>query len=225
MFRAGQACRADTVGLGPGTRATTAARSWTGCAALSLATSPATAQCCWCTPPCVIRRAPSTCCPRRDCGRRSSGRRRSRSDRCCDRVPHGCRSKACSPRINVPSDWWLSAGGGMTEDGGAPVRVWVDPQGPIYLEGPVELHVDGEPEPTVIERFRVAICACRHSGRYPLCDGSHRNKKGTAHGRPDQEREAVRGPEGQGHVQVPRGPHCQRAGLLETRREEVRERR
>jgi CDGSH-type Zn-finger protein len=55
----------------------------------------------------------------------------------------------------------------------APVRVWVDPQGPTYIEGPVEVLVDGEAGPTVINRFRVAICACRRSARYPLCDGSH----------------------------------------------------
>jgi CDGSH-type Zn-finger protein len=62
----------------------------------------------------------------------------------------------------------------MPEPARAPVRVWVDPRGPTYIEGPVEVQVDGEPEPTVIDRFRVAICACRRSDRYPLCDGSHR---------------------------------------------------
>jgi CDGSH-type Zn-finger protein len=50
----------------------------------------------------------------------------------------------------------------------------MDPHGPTYIEGPVEVHVDGEHGPEVIDRFRVALCACRRSGRYPLCDGSHR---------------------------------------------------
>jgi len=62
----------------------------------------------------------------------------------------------------------------MAEPGVAPVRVWVDPQGPTYVEGPVEVHVDGEAEPVLVDRFRVAVCACRRSSRYPLCDGSHR---------------------------------------------------
>jgi CDGSH-type Zn-finger protein len=62
----------------------------------------------------------------------------------------------------------------MAEPCRAPVRVWVDPHGPTYIEGPVEVHVDGEAGVEVIDRFRVALCACRRSGRYPLCDGSHR---------------------------------------------------
>ena len=52
------------------------------------------------------------------------------------------------------------------------VRVRVDPKGPTYVEGPVELCVDGQ-EPVLIDRFTVAICACRRSRRYPLCDNSH----------------------------------------------------
>jgi CDGSH-type Zn-finger protein len=44
--------------------------------------------------------------------------------------------------------------------------------GRAYVEGPVELRVDGQ-EPVLIERFTVAICACRRSRRYPLCDNSH----------------------------------------------------
>jgi CDGSH-type Zn-finger protein len=60
----------------------------------------------------------------------------------------------------------------MSEAGGAAVRVRVDPHGPTYVDGPVELSVDGG-ETVVVDRFRVAICACRRSDRYPLCDGSH----------------------------------------------------
>lgn len=51
-------------------------------------------------------------------------------------------------------------------------RVRVDPHGPIYVDGPVEVLADGE-EPLLVDRFRVAICTCRRSGQYPLCDGSH----------------------------------------------------
>ena len=52
------------------------------------------------------------------------------------------------------------------------VRVRVDPRGPTYVEGPVAVRVDGE-DPVLIDRFTVAICACRKSRRYPLCDNSH----------------------------------------------------
>lgn len=55
-------------------------------------------------------------------------------------------------------------------------RVLVDPQGPTYIEGPVEVCVDGA-EPQLIDRFRVAICACRCSKSYPLCDGTHNRTK------------------------------------------------
>lgn len=45
--------------------------------------------------------------------------------------------------------------------------------GPVLVEGPVRIEMpDGE----VIEsdRFMVAICTCRRSKTYPLCDTSHR---------------------------------------------------
>ncbi|CAM3338083.1 CDGSH iron-sulfur domain-containing protein [Mycobacterium colombiense] len=52
-------------------------------------------------------------------------------------------------------------------------RVQVVPNGPVLVSGPVRIEMpDGE----VVEsdRFMVAICTCRRSGRYPLCDTSHR---------------------------------------------------
>lgn len=60
----------------------------------------------------------------------------------------------------------------MPERAAATVRVRVDPNGPTYIDGPVEVTVDGG-EAVFVDRFRVAICACRRSARYPLCDGSH----------------------------------------------------
>jgi CDGSH-type Zn-finger protein len=53
--------------------------------------------------------------------------------------------------------------------------VIVEPGGPILVEGPVELSL---PDGTTVncDRFMVAICACRRSKRYPLCDTSHRRK-------------------------------------------------
>jgi CDGSH-type Zn-finger protein len=58
-------------------------------------------------------------------------------------------------------------------------RVTIVPGGPMLVEGPVELVLpDGE---TVCsDRFVVAVCQCRRSKRYPLCDTSHRRKVRTS---------------------------------------------
>lgn len=52
-------------------------------------------------------------------------------------------------------------------------RVTVVPSGPVMVEGPVSIEM---PDGSVVEsdRFMVAICACRRSKTYPLCDTSHR---------------------------------------------------
>ncbi|MCD0449157.1 CDGSH iron-sulfur domain-containing protein [Actinocorallia sp. API 0066] len=64
-----------------------------------------------------------------------------------------------------------------------PRRVLLDPRGPLLVEGPVEIVLpDGTA--TVCERFMVAICQCRRSRTYPLCDTSHRR----ARARPSGER-------------------------------------
>lgn len=55
----------------------------------------------------------------------------------------------------------------------APRRVVVLRGGPTLIEGPVLLEMDGQ-DPVVLDRFLVAICGCRRSGSYPLCDGTHR---------------------------------------------------
>jgi CDGSH-type Zn-finger protein len=54
--------------------------------------------------------------------------------------------------------------------------VTVVPGGPVLVEGPVELRSD---DGTVVcsDRFVVAVCACRRSKRYPLCDTSHRRRR------------------------------------------------
>lgn len=62
--------------------------------------------------------------------------------------------------------------------------VRVVPQGPMLIEGPVRIETtDG----TVVEsdRFVVAICTCRRSKTYPLCDTSHRKRSRNAP-RPDE---------------------------------------
>lgn len=54
-------------------------------------------------------------------------------------------------------------------------RVRIVKGGPVLIEGPVSVEA---PDGTVIEsdRFQVAICTCRRSKTYPLCDTSHRRK-------------------------------------------------
>ncbi|MFB9904126.1 CDGSH iron-sulfur domain-containing protein [Allokutzneria oryzae] len=41
------------------------------------------------------------------------------------------------------------------------------------IEGPVEL-VGADGAFTLCDRFQVALCLCRRSRSYPLCDTSHR---------------------------------------------------
>jgi CDGSH-type Zn-finger protein len=52
-------------------------------------------------------------------------------------------------------------------------RVQVTSNGPILVSGPVRIET---PRGGVVEsdRFMVAICTCRRSKNYPLCDTSHR---------------------------------------------------
>ena len=47
--------------------------------------------------------------------------------------------------------------------------------GPLMVEGPVRIEME---DGRVVEsdRFMVAICTCKRSKIYPLCDTSHRNK-------------------------------------------------
>ncbi|QZT62739.1 CDGSH iron-sulfur domain-containing protein [Mycolicibacterium austroafricanum] len=53
--------------------------------------------------------------------------------------------------------------------------VRVVPGGPVMVEGPVCIEM---PDGSRVEsdRFMVAICACRRSKTYPLCDTSHRRR-------------------------------------------------
>ncbi|MFF4209438.1 CDGSH iron-sulfur domain-containing protein [Streptomyces sp. NPDC001796] len=63
------------------------------------------------------------------------------------------------------------------------VRIRADRDGPLLVEGPVE--VTGPDGGTVVSRrFVVAICTCRRSRTYPWCDTSHRRR-----GKPTDDRE------------------------------------
>jgi CDGSH-type Zn-finger protein len=50
--------------------------------------------------------------------------------------------------------------------------------GPMMVQGPVRIET---PDGRIVEsdRFAVAICTCRRSKTYPLCDTSHRKKSRT----------------------------------------------
>jgi CDGSH-type Zn-finger protein len=56
-------------------------------------------------------------------------------------------------------------------------RVQVVAGGPVLVSGPVRIETPGG---GVVEsdRFMVAICTCRRSNDYPLCDTSHRRCRG-----------------------------------------------
>ncbi|MFI7355778.1 CDGSH iron-sulfur domain-containing protein [Streptomyces avidinii] len=60
----------------------------------------------------------------------------------------------------------------------------VDPQGPVLVEGPVEILLD---DGTTVrsDRFMVAVCTCRRSRTYPWCDTSHRRRERPASPAPD----------------------------------------
>ncbi|MFD8805512.1 CDGSH iron-sulfur domain-containing protein [Streptomyces sp. NPDC059597] len=53
------------------------------------------------------------------------------------------------------------------------VRVRVQRDGPLLIEGPVEV-VDESGRVSLSDRFLVAVCTCRRSRVYPWCDTSHR---------------------------------------------------
>ena len=56
-------------------------------------------------------------------------------------------------------------------------RVQVVPNGPVLVSGPVRIEMPGG-DVVESDRFMVAICTCRRSDDYPLCDTSHRRCRG-----------------------------------------------
>ncbi|MFJ8825960.1 CDGSH iron-sulfur domain-containing protein [Streptomyces sp. NPDC102467] len=57
-----------------------------------------------------------------------------------------------------------------------PRRVTLDREGPLLIEGPVEV-TDGDGTAHVSRRFQTAICTCRRSRTFPWCDTSHRRRR------------------------------------------------
>lgn len=53
--------------------------------------------------------------------------------------------------------------------------VRVQQSGPLLIEGPVHIEL---PDGSTVDsdRFMVAVCTCRRSKIFPLCDTSHRRK-------------------------------------------------
>jgi CDGSH-type Zn-finger protein len=56
-------------------------------------------------------------------------------------------------------------------------RVRVVAGGPVLVSGPVRIETPGG-DVVESDRFMVAICICRRSDDYPLCDTSHRRCRG-----------------------------------------------
>ncbi|MFD5517717.1 CDGSH iron-sulfur domain-containing protein [Streptomyces sp. NPDC127066] len=74
-------------------------------------------------------------------------------------------------RTTTGKSWWSSVPGKPER----PRRVTVDREGPLLVEGPVEVVLE-DGTVVVSRRFRAAICTCRRSRTYPWCDTSHRRR-------------------------------------------------
>ncbi|MEV7059556.1 CDGSH iron-sulfur domain-containing protein [Streptomyces microflavus] len=56
-----------------------------------------------------------------------------------------------------------------------PARVTLGAEGPLLVEGPVEV-VGDDGTLYTSRRFTAAICTCRRTRTYPWCDTSHRRR-------------------------------------------------
>jgi CDGSH-type Zn-finger protein len=70
----------------------------------------------------------------------------------------------------------IAADDGSAKAESNPRVVRVTARGPMLVQGPVRIET---PDGATVEsdRFMVAICTCRRSKTYPLCDTSHRRRK------------------------------------------------
>ncbi|MEV0304891.1 CDGSH iron-sulfur domain-containing protein [Streptomyces prasinus] len=64
----------------------------------------------------------------------------------------------------------------MPNEADRPRRVTVDGNGPMLIEGPVEI-VREDGTIATSDRFVVAVCTCRRSRILPWCDTSHRRRR------------------------------------------------
>lgn len=58
-------------------------------------------------------------------------------------------------------------------------RMTFTADGPALIEGPLDI-VTADGRTIHCDRFLVAICLCRRSKNYPLCDTSHRRRRRAA---------------------------------------------
>ncbi|WP_405900362.1 CDGSH iron-sulfur domain-containing protein [Streptomyces sp. NBC_00727] len=73
----------------------------------------------------------------------------------------------------------------MPNDPDRPRRLTIERNGPLLIEGPVEI-VREDGTVATSDRFVVAVCTCRRSRVYPWCDTSHRrHTKPPGQGRKD----------------------------------------
>ena len=65
----------------------------------------------------------------------------------------------------------------QADDGVGLVRITAG--GPMLVQGPVRIEM---PDGSIVasDRFMVAICTCKRSKTYPLCDTSHRKRRRTS---------------------------------------------
>ncbi|MFJ4965396.1 CDGSH iron-sulfur domain-containing protein [Streptomyces sp. NPDC088729] len=63
----------------------------------------------------------------------------------------------------------------MPNSADRPCRITVGRDGPLLVEGPVEVVGDDGVRYTS-DRFTVAICTCRRTRTHPWCDTSHRRR-------------------------------------------------
>ncbi|XQE77819.1 CDGSH iron-sulfur domain-containing protein [Streptomyces microflavus] len=63
----------------------------------------------------------------------------------------------------------------MPSSADRPARVTLGAEGPLLVEGPVEV-VGDDGTLYTSRRFTAAICTCRRTRTYPWCDTSHRRR-------------------------------------------------
>ena len=86
------------------------------------------------------------------------------------------RSRDTAPRPEVPSTQPETGSGTAPTAGAEPTRIVFTEDGPALVDGPVEL-VTADGAVIHADRFLVALCLCKRSRTYPLCDTSHRRHR------------------------------------------------
>lgn len=78
--------------------------------------------------------------------------------------------------MTVPDSGTVPYAGTTRNRGGDRRVIRVVQGGPIMVQGPVSIEM---PDGSTVDsdRFMVALCACKRSETYPLCDTSHRGRK------------------------------------------------